>query len=55
MFNTLNTEGIREEPNINLGDFLPKDAIIRPQNMICKRVLSPDGGKIIFDLKYEIQ
>ena len=54
MFNILKAED-EHEPTINLGMFLPDDAVIWPGNISCKTEVSKQGGKISFEVKYESQ
>lgn len=49
------SEDIKEEPELNLSTFLPKDAIFKAEDVKIKRVLSSNGGKIIMKLNYEIK
>ena len=55
MINNLKAENDHDEPTINLGMFLPDDAVIRPGNISCKREVSTQGGKISSEVKYESQ
>lgn len=55
MFNILKAEDEHDEPTINLGMFLPADAVIKPGNISCKREISKQGGKVSFEVKYESQ
>ena len=55
MFNILKAEDEHDESTINLGMFLPDDAVIRPGNISCKTEVSKQGGKISFEVKYESQ
>lgn len=44
----------RPIPNfeLNLGDYLPGQSIIRPNDIQIKRVVTPGGGKIVLHVKY---
>ena len=53
MFNILKSEDEHDEPAINMGMFLPDNAVIKPGNINCKREISKQGGKISFEVKYE--
>lgn len=53
MWNTLKGKAEKEEPVFNLGSVLPPGAMIKPENVLCKRVITEDGGRISFELKYE--
>ena len=55
MFNILKAEDEHDNPTINLGMFLPDDAVIKPRSISCKREISKQGGKISFEVKYESQ
>ena len=57
MFDTLDTgendTGEKIEPTFNFGSCFPADAIIKPQDIKCRRVLTKEGGKVSFEFKYE--
>ena len=55
MFNILKAEDELDEPTINLGMFLPADAVIKPGNISCKREISKQGGTVSFEVKFEYQ
>lgn len=55
MFNILKAEDKHDESTINLGMFLPADAVIKPGNISCKRKISKQGGTVSFEVKYESQ
>lgn len=38
--------------DITLGDFLPEHSLIRPSDIHIKRIATPDGGKIVLNVKY---
>ena len=38
--------------DLSLGDFLPEHSVIRPRDIKIKRVATPNGGKIVLDIKY---
>lgn len=55
MFNFSGTSKIGRQMcdlDINLGDYLPENCTIRPQDIDIKRVILPDGGKMMINLKY---
>lgn len=52
MVSTLNKEVEREEPAVSICSFLPDDALIKPREFICKRWLTKEGGRIVFQVKY---
>lgn len=43
----------REEPTVNMGDYLPKDICIRPEDISITRILNPEGGKVKINFKYK--
>ena len=52
MVSTLKKEVKREEPAVSIGSFLPDNALIKPRDIICKRWLTKEGGRIVFHVKY---
>lgn len=40
--------------DINLGDYLPDNCMIRPEDIDLKRIVLPDGGKLLFKVKYTV-
>ena len=42
----------RVEPDTNLGDFLPTGTVLKAEDIVIKRVLNANGGKVIFDIKH---
>lgn len=40
--------------DINLGDYLPENCTIKPGNIDIKRIILPDGGKMVINLKYSL-
>ena len=53
LFNTTSVGVSRAEPQINIGDYLPADTLIRPGNLVFKRKFLPDGDRIVLDITYE--
>ena len=53
VFSIKKSTDMKEEPEINLGDILPKDAIIKANDIRLKRVLLPDGGQLTVNIKYD--
>lgn len=45
---------IMTDIDINFGDYLPENCIIRPNDIDMKRVIFPDGGKLVLKLKYKL-
>ncbi|WAR18695.1 hypothetical protein MAR_000533 [Mya arenaria] len=41
--------------DINLGDYLPENSVIRPGDINLKRMITSDGGKFVISLKYSLQ
>ncbi len=35
---------------INLGDFMPTDAMVRPSDINVTTIITPDGGKVRVDI-----
>ena len=42
----------RVEPDTNLGDFLPTGTVLKAEDIVIKRVLTANGGKVILDIKH---
>ena len=53
VFDTLKSGDEREEPIINLGNFMSDDMVIKPKDITCKREITKDGGKITIEFKYQ--
>ena len=55
MFDTMDssTQDEKIEPPCDFSNWFPVDAVIRPQDIKCRRVLDKEGGKISIEFKYE--
>ena len=55
MFDTMDTSTQDEkiEPSFDFSSWFPVDAVIRPQDIKCRRVLDKEGGKISIEFQYE--
>lgn len=40
--------------DINLGDYLPENCTIKPEDINLKRIVLPDGGKLELNIKYTL-
>ena len=52
MFDTLNADE-KIEPTFDFGNWFPADAVIKPQDIKCRRMLNKEGGKVSLEFKYE--
>ena len=52
MCETLDTEE-KIEPTFYFGNWFPADAVIKPQDIKCRRMLKEEGGKVLIEFKYE--
>ena len=55
LFNTVKIGDTKSEPQINLAEYIPSDAVIRPGNIVLKREFRPDGVRVVLDINYEQQ
>ena len=53
LFNTVKVGDIKSQPQMNLAEYIPSDAVIRPGNIVLKRQFRPDGGRVVLDINYE--
>ena len=53
MFDTLKRNNEREGPAFHLSSVLPQGTVIKAENMVCKRVITKDGGRITFEVNYD--
>ena len=54
-FNTVKIGDTKPEPQMNLAEYIPSDAVISLGNIALKREFGPDRGRIILDINYEQQ
>ena len=52
MFDTLDADE-KVEPTFDFGNWFPADAVIKPQDIKCRRMLNKEGGKVSIEFKYE--
>ena len=51
-FSINKTDDQRKEPDINLGEFLSHNATLKARDIVIKRAVSAEGGKVILSFNY---
>lgn len=55
VFSTVKGDNSRKEPELILGDYLPKGAMVSANDIRLRRVLNADGGNVSLIVKYKTQ